>query len=351
MSRRHLLLLVVLIVAAIAILVALDRGGGGHHPKPVTIHVDRSVKPGVQPTTITVPEKAVDKVGTPADAEHQLAHPTKAIKAKVPGQIRAAKKAARKIRATKPPLPVAGAAISVPGCRTMFIHSYSSRHGVRPTQFWLHYTASPNITGWGDVLSIVHYFTTVEASSHFVLDREGHCAYIVPIEQKAWTQMAANAFGINFEIIDTGREKTYLDPAGETKLRAVLHYLSRVTGIPLRKGAVAGCSPTRSGIVTHWMGGLCSGGHVDLKPFDITHEIAKLVGTTTPASTTAPATLPLLACTATNLQRRLGVTADGAIGPKTRAAIAALQLKHHWRVTGRAGPLVGGALRLKGCAL
>jgi hypothetical protein len=101
----------------------------------------------------------------------------------------------------------------------MFIHSYSSRHGVRPTQFWLHYTASPNIAGWGDVLSIVHYFTTVEASSHFVIDREGNCAYIVPIEQKAWTQMAANAFGINFEIIDTGREKTYLDPAGETKLR------------------------------------------------------------------------------------------------------------------------------------
>jgi peptidoglycan hydrolase-like protein with peptidoglycan-binding domain len=45
------------------------------------------------------------------------------------------------------------------------------------------------------------------------------------------------------------------------------------------------------------------------------------------------------------------VTADGAIGPKTRAAIAALQRKHHWRATGHAGPLVGGALRLKGCAL
>lgn len=350
MRRRHAAALLGLLAALVlGLLLAFVVFAGGGHRVSITFKVDRSVKPGVQPATVTVPQQVVDAVGTPKDVAHELAAPTPAIKAKVPGQIKAAAKAAAKIKRKLAPLPTAGAAIAVPGCRTMFIHSFSTRHGVRPTQFWLHYTVSPNVKGWGDVLSIVHFFTTVEASSHFVIDREGNCAYIVPIEQKAWTQMAANAFGINFEIIDTGHEKTYLDPAGYAKLSSVLHYLSRLTGIPLRRGAVSGCVPTRSGIVTHWMGGLCSGGHVDLKPFDIDDEIRKLaVAPDVPAKAALP---PILACGARNLQLRLRVTADGVIGPRTRAAIAALQHSHHWRVTGHAGPRVGGALRLRGCAL
>lgn len=249
----------------------------GGHSKTITFKVDKSVKDGSQPATVTIPAnapKGTDAV--PADAAQPLAVAPPEVRQAVPGQIDAANAAELGIKATLPPLPTAGASIEVPGCRTMFINSFSSRHGVRPVQFWLHYTASPNVPGWADVLSIVHYFEHVQASAHFVIDREGNCAYIVPIEQKAWTQMAANAFGINFEIIDRGTEPSYLDTPGYKKLASVLKYLSPITGIPIRKGAVNGCAPTRSGIVTHWMGGLCSGGHVDLKPYNIDQTIRVL---------------------------------------------------------------------------
>lgn len=290
---KALLYLIASILTALGLTLSVVLSDGGGKPfRTVTFGVDRSAKPGVQPKTVTVPPATQD-AAAPGDAEGQLVTPTPAIAAKVPGQIDAAGEAAQKIKDTLAPLPVAGAALSVPGCRTMFIHSFSSRHGVRPVQFWLHYTASSNVKGWGDVLSIVHYFTTVQASSHFVIDREGNCAYIVPIEQKAWTQMSANAFGINFEIIDNGHERGYLEPAGYKKLGSVLRYLSRVVHIPLRKGAVAGCSPTRTGIVTHWMGGLCSGGHVDLKPFSIDGEIARLLAASKPKPKPKPAPKPV----------------------------------------------------------
>jgi hypothetical protein len=33
---------------------------------------------------------------------------------------------------------------------------------------------------------------------------------------------------------------------------------------------------TRTGIITHWMGGPCSGGHIDIRPYDIVKVIAEI---------------------------------------------------------------------------
>jgi hypothetical protein len=116
-----------------------------------------------------------------------------------------------------------------------------------------------------------------KASSNFIIDTEGHCAYAVPIEGKAWTQAGGNPFAISYEIIAYGNESDYLGPAGWAKLRSVQRQVAARTGIPLRRGAVSGCVPTRSGIVEHRDGGLCWGGHVDITPFSIDRAVKKVV--------------------------------------------------------------------------
>jgi N-acetyl-anhydromuramyl-L-alanine amidase AmpD len=106
-------------------------------------------------------------------------------------------------------------------------------------------------------------------SWHFGIDREGHCAYNVPITQKAWTISGLNSQTVNLEIVGTGHEPDYAGP-GIKKVAAVVGRIGRIEHIPLSLGATDGhCNVTRRGIITHWMGGPCSGGHIDIKPYDI----------------------------------------------------------------------------------
>jgi hypothetical protein len=173
-------------------------------------------------------------------------------------------------RRTTDALPTAGASGGVPGCRTAFVRNQSGRNGVRPTVQVLHYTVSPNRPGRSDVDGITAYFnrSSSGASSHFVIDADGNCNYIVPIERKAWTQAGGNPWSVSYEIIATGRERNYLNPAGYKKLRSVIATVKARTGIPLRAGRVGGCSPSKSGIVQHANGGSCWGGHHDIGPFN-----------------------------------------------------------------------------------
>jgi hypothetical protein len=90
------------------------------------------------------------------------------------------------------------------------------------------------VPGWADVNAIVNLFAHEEASSNFVLDGEGHCAYIVPIEFKAWTQAGGNPFSVSVEVIDTGKESIYLAPAGLKQLRVIARWVNKQTGIPIR---------------------------------------------------------------------------------------------------------------------
>jgi hypothetical protein len=274
---RNLTVLTLIIVGATIALVALIHDGRVQKAPPsatLTVPVD-GLDPGqADDHLVVVPKAAVDQAAP--RLEDDLHTPPPAVPTQ---QLQAVKQAEAKARATLPALPTAGATAGFAGCRTSFVNNQSSRHGVRPTQMWDHYTVSPNRPGWSDIDAVVALFNrnASQASSNFVLDSEGNCAYIVPIEAKAWTQAAANSFAVSFEIIATGREKHYLEPAGMRKLAAVQKEVSHRTGIPMRRGAVHNCVPTRSGIVEHRDGGLCAGGHVDISPFPVATVIADTI--------------------------------------------------------------------------
>jgi N-acetylmuramoyl-L-alanine amidase-like protein len=268
-------------------------------PDPtVTVPVD-GLDPGRAPDrTVQVPRKIVQDVAP--TVEDQLRTPPPATPQ---GTLQDAQKAADENRRTTTPLPTAGATAGFQGCRTSFVRNQSSRRGVRPVWQVLHYTVSPNRPGWSDVNAVVALFdrTSSQASSNFVIDGEGHCAYIVPVEAKAWTQAAGNPFSVSYEIIATGKERTYLAPAGLAKLRAVSHEVARRTGIPLRRGSNNGCSPGRSGFLQHADFGLCGGGHVDVKPFNANAIIATLVTGSKPVTSVDRAT-----CRKLNWWRKAG---------------------------------------------
>ena len=168
------------------------------------------------------------------------------------------------------PIVTPDAAPSQPGCRTSLVANYSSRRGVRPRLFVPHYTASPNRPGWSDVDAIVSIFNQLSfaASSNYVIDNEGNCAYIVRESDKAWTQAAANPVSISVEVVNTGREGTYVG-AGLAKLGRVVSDATARWSIPLQRGKVAGCTVVAPGIVDHHALGACGGGHVDITPYGV----------------------------------------------------------------------------------
>lgn len=273
-------------LAAIAALLAVLAGGGtlavtltpddqsAAPPAAVTVHVD-GLDPGKAPDrSVTVPAAAVQQAA-PTIEDNLNAPPAAAPQS----ELDDAANAADEIRAAQPALPTAGATAGFAGCRTSFVNNQSSRRGVRPQWQVLHYTVSPNRPGWSDVDAVVALFnrSSAQASSNFVIDSEGHCAYIVPIESKAWTQAAANPFSVSYEIIATGREQHYLEPAGVAKLKSVVREVAKRTGIPLQRGRADGCAPGRPGLMQHADFGVCGGGHVDIKPFTVDQVIAELV--------------------------------------------------------------------------
>lgn len=256
----------------------------GGHERSIKFTVDKSGQPGDQSKTITAPAPVVNAIKPVLESGLKDQTPDGMTQA----QIDAAAKAAEGIKATLPGLPTGGATVEVPGCRTEFINSYSSRHGVRPTIFTLHLTVSRNVPGWADVNAIVNLFAHEDASSNFVLDGEGHCAYIVPIEQKAWTQAGGNPFSVSVEVIDTGSESVYLAPAGMRQLRVIARFVSKHTGIPIRTGKVSGsCTPVRSGFVQHFDWGVCGGGHVDIRPFPVPNIVKYLAAGSKPSKKSA----------------------------------------------------------------
>lgn len=258
------------LLAAIAttfgVVIVVSDDNGDNVPDHVTVVVNRAAGDGVPTRTLTVPEAAVDR------ARKALESDLRSTPEQTPDQqVQNAGERAAQIRATEDPLPTAGATQGFAGCVSKFVVNQSSRGGVRPQVQVLHYTVSGNRPGWDDVNAIVALFNraSFQASSNFVIDGEGHCAYIVPIENKAWTQAGGNPFAVSYEVINTGSESVYLAPAGLAKLRSVMREVARRTGIPLRQGRINGCAPAVSGIVQHKDGGICWGGHGDIGPFSV----------------------------------------------------------------------------------
>lgn len=333
--QKQILALLAMLLAALGITVSVVvTREGGDRPSSVTVKVDGA----------DADRKRDDKlVVTPAAQEvrHDLAESSD-VSAPMRGPD------ASRAGVVTGPL----ASQEWPGCKTAFVGSFSSRRGVKPSALALHYTAGANTVGWADVDGLTAYSNRAanQVSWHFSVDREGHCAYNVPVTEKAWTIAGLNSQTINIEVVGTGRDSTYAGSAGLAKLTAITLRIRRVYGIPLRLGATDGnCRVTRSGIITHWMGGPCSGGHHDIRPYALVPLIAHFQKAVSVVPKPVPVVLP--PCTVRNLQARLRVTADGVVGPRTRDAIGALQRRHGLPVTRMAGARVGRILGLAGCSV
>lgn len=273
------------IAAAFGITIVIDFGDDGdNRPNQITITLPSTPPAAVQTGRVEEPETA--EVTAPKAALQQAAvsdigdHQDQGDETP-PGapadQLEAARAQQERIQQTDPlPLSYPLAATSYTGCRNRFVKNQSSRNGVTPQQIWVHYTVSPNRPGLSDVNAITMLFDRLSfgASSHFVIDADGNCNYIVPTYRKAWTQAAANPIAISFEIINTGREGHLMRAAGYKQIGRTIARLSKQFGIPIQRGRVSGCRSLRKGIVMHKDGGQCAGGHVDVTPYSLEPVIA-----------------------------------------------------------------------------
>lgn len=292
--RAVLLALAIALAGGGTLAIVIDPDGDGPAPPRtvVTFAVNAAPGDGAPTRTLEAPATAVDAVAKSDVGEHAGSRDETPSGA-TPAQLDAAERVEERVRATLDPLPTAGASAGFAGCRTGFIGSYSSRIGVRPIWQVIHYTVSRNAPGWSDVLAIAAYFArwSTQASSHFIIDREGNCLYLVPIEQKAWTQGAGNSLGVSYEVIQLGCAETasaalcpetpFMLTPGYAKLRSVVHQVAQRTGIPLRRGSVGA---GRSGIVEHADGGGAWGGHHDIRPFSIDDVVRIVTAPVTPPS-------------------------------------------------------------------
>jgi hypothetical protein len=196
-------------------------------------------------------------------------------------------------RDTAPVAPQVGplATPNFPGCSTRILPTNWSGSGHAKKAIGLHYTAGGNRSGLSDMNGLTSYASSSAAgvSWHFLIDAEGHCYYSVPLSSRAWTIGNLNRDTVNIEVIGRGNERTYpAGSAGQKKLTEVVQRIGKVYGIPMTVGAVSNCNVTRRGIITHWQGGSCSGGHHDIRPYALDREVAEIrAGTVKPVTTHA----------------------------------------------------------------
>lgn len=277
-TRWHLagVLLGLLILLAVWLL-APQMSGQPERPKTVTAKVDGADKDRKRDETVKAPRAAFDAAKRAHEREGHLNLDDETPKAATPRALEDVRAGNAYQREIVPPLPTAGASQGFKGCTTRFIRGSSSRNGVRPKAIVDHYTVSANRPGWADVWGTVTYFDRLngDANSHFVIDRDGNCAYIVPIERKAHTQAAGNPQSVSIEVVNTGGERPFMATPGYQKLVSVHRQIGKRVGIPMRRGRVVNGNVVTSGIVQHKDGGYRWGGHTDIGPFSIDY-IAKI---------------------------------------------------------------------------
>lgn len=150
---------------------------------------------------------------------------------------------------------------SRPEGRTAYVRNYSQRMvGQKPVRIVVHTTESHNRPGRGDIDSIREWFDNPasQASSHVVVDMEGHSTTCVPDTSKAWTQASYNSTSLSIEFVGVaaGNEWTL---AGLKKGAKFAAFWCRKYGIPV-KWSVS------NGICGHKDLGEAGGGHVDPGP-------------------------------------------------------------------------------------
>lgn len=300
-SAAGLLALVITAIAGgvgLGIVIDDDHAPDGGHHRTVTVKLGKPAgapgPAGDTVATVKVPAAAVDQAKASDVGDHE------GLKTEQPvGAARDDLEAAQDQQdrlASNDALPIVTplAAPSQRGCTTRLVQNYSSRRGVRPRLLVVHYTVSPNRPGWDDVWSVVALFDrpAFQASATYVIDAEGHCAYIVRESDKSWTQAAANPVSISVELINSGREPTLAGTAGLKRIGQVFADAGKRWAIPLQAGAVNGCVVTRPGIIDHKALGACGGGHVDVSPYTVGPVIAAARAAAGASSTSTGAKVP-----------------------------------------------------------
>lgn len=245
-----MLVATVLVAVAVIVLVAVvgdDGKSGGGAPKTAVVRVDGVDGDSRPDDTIRVPEAAVQRVEAvgKGDLSDDLSSGDSPTQENVP-------------LATQ----------EFPGCRTQFVRNQSTRTATPRLIVW-HYTVSADRPGFvdNDALTAMANNPANGVSWHFSIGRsDGNCAYNVPLTQKAWTQGNANSFSVGIEVIALGSEGEYVTGAGRARLLQVTREIGRRLNIPMQRGAVSNCVPTRSGIIRHIDLGACGGGHHDTTP-------------------------------------------------------------------------------------
>jgi len=310
---------------------------------------------GTPEQTLVVPKVAVDQAEAALDTHEDLR--SQQPEGVTPQELDAAEVQQEAFAANDQlPAVTPDAAPNQPGCTTQLVQNYSSRRGVAPRLFVLHYTVSPNRVGWSDVNAVVSLFdrASFQASSNYVIDGEGNCKYIVRESDKAWTQAAANPVSISVEVINSGHEAVYAAPPGLRKIAQVAHDAMKRWNIPIQLGQVRGCTVVRPGLVDHLSLGACGGGHHDISPYRVGPVLAAIQAVGAPVRQILPLPSKEAAnakCSIPNLRSRLGLSRSGYVGKKTRRAIRTLQRRYGIKPTGFAGVKVSRILKLKGCHL
>lgn len=266
-TPRGWLALALGVLALLGVTVVITNDGGA-----TTVSV--TVKAPEGPTTITAPAAAIERAG-------EGAHQNMDGDADVPTALleRAAVQQDAWAKVDKLPKHPPLAAPTQAGCKTRMVSNQSSRNGVKPRLWVVHYTVSPNRPGAQDIDALTAYASRRSSgvSWHFLMDRDGNCAYNVPEGAKAWTQATFNPVSISMEIINTGSERPLFTAQGLRNFARVVSDSAGRWGIPIRRGKVSGCTVVRGGIVDHNDLGACGGGHHDITPFKVDELIAAVV--------------------------------------------------------------------------
>lgn len=346
-------LVALLAALGISVAVVVTNNNG---PTPTTTTYTVGGPHGTPEQSVTVPSAVVDQAEAGLDTHQDLR--SEQPEGVTPTELDAAAQQQEALaQSDQLPIVTPDAAPSQRGCVTHLVQNYSTRRGVAPRLFVLHYTVSPNRPGWSDVNAVVSLFdrASFQASSNYVIDNEGNCAYIVRESDKAWTQAAANPVSISVEVINSGSEPTYAASKGLQKIALVAHDAMARWHIPIQLGSVRGCTVTRPGLVDHLSLGTCGGGHHDISPYRIAPVLAAIQAIDKQAAAPSkPLVLPPVSaenavCTVYRLNQRLGLPGSWKVSDKTRTAIKALQKRWGIPVTGQAGVRVGRILHLKGC--
>lgn len=257
MTRKRLGAAISALVAAIGLTVLVDvtSDNAGHPQTKVTFGV--KLNPAGQTQYEQLKQAAA---ATPALAHNDL----KSVEGETPPATVATANQQTALEQTY------GGVLATPEPQTLtqLVRNYSGRNGARPAILVVHTTESPDVHGTADLLGLAAWFNNpnAQASSNYGDDLDGNTILMVPDTQKAWTQAYFNPWSISVEQI--GRAAfTPADWANRLpEIQATARiFASEATkwGIPIRRGAVSGCSIIRSGIVTHNDLGQCGGGHHD----------------------------------------------------------------------------------------